>query len=210
MNKFSESLIELNKSLQEIKNIKEEFYKEKTPSDGIWFDEEYVSFSSLAFYFQNIESFNDKTFELKEQIYKLIEEYSVEAKNYENIYNEKSKNFNKLINDIASKAVSKLPEEVFFYTKAIRVHQKINIDQFIIDKKLKHLINDLKTLVFSNEDNVLEIQNMLFEEATSKMENEPIRVKNNIKGLLNIENFIHKEKPDLSKVQTILEVLSTQ
>ena len=42
------------------------------------------------------------------------------------------------------------------------------------------------------------------------MEGESKQVKSNTKGLLKIENFIEKEKPDLSKIQMMLEALSKQ
>lgn len=160
--------------------------------------------------FQNISTFNDKTIKLKEQIYKLISEYELEVIAQENIYKEKFDHCNKLITDIVSKAISKVPEEIFSYTNAIRVHKKLDLDEFIFKNNFPHITNDYKTLVFVNESNVLQIQNLLFEEAISKMEGESKQVKSNTKGLLKIENFIEKEKPDLSKIQMMLEALSKQ
>ena len=115
-----------------------------------------------------------------------------------------------MITDIVSKAISKVPEEIFSYTNAIRVHKKLDLDEFIFKNNFPHITNDYKTLVFVNESNVLQIQNLLFEEAISKMEGESKQVKSNTKGLLKIENFIEKEKPDLSKIQMMLEALSKQ
>lgn len=210
MNKFSESLLEFNNSLKEIQILKEEFQKNPCPSDGIVFDEEKISFNEMAYSFQMMSTFNDKTLKLKEQIYKLISEYELEVTNQKNIYKEKLQHCNKLINDIVSKAISKVPEEIFNYNNAIRVHKKLDLDEFILKNNLPHITNEWKTLVFVNESNVLEIQNLLFEEAISNMEGESKQVKSNTKGLLKIENFIEKDKPDLSKIQMILEALSKQ
>lgn len=210
MNKFSEFLVEFNNSLKEIKILQEEFQKTPRPSDGIVFDEEKISFNEMAYSFQMISTFNDKTLKLKEQIYNLISEYELEVINQEKIYKEKLQHYNKLINDIVAKAISKVPEEIFNYNNAIRVHKKLDLDEFILKNNLPHITNDWKTLVFVNESNVSEIKNLLFEEAISNMEGESKQVKSNTKGLLKIENFIEKDKPDLSKIQMILEALSKQ
>lgn len=210
MNIFSQALNELNKSLLKIQEINTDFNKNIKPSTSVYIDDTFISFEEIAQSIKEVSTFNDKSLEIKNKIYSLLLDYVEESELYNKVYCEKQSQCNKFISDIVEKTISNLPEDVFNYTNAIRVHKKLDLDEFILKNNLPHITNEWKTQVFVNESNAVQIQNLLFEEAISKMEGESKQVKSNTKGLLKIENFIEKDKPDLSKIQMILEALSKQ